>query len=328
MKTFFIQAVVGFLALSTTLCVRSQEAFYPSEQRVFSSGAFSDLNSAYIGRWDQMHIGLERAKDWAGFEGNPESGIFYVDNYFSAANSSIGLGVKFDKIAAFSRNQINLSYAYGIKFLDNGVYKPLRLIFGIQPSIDFFKADFAEVLSDLYPNAVPPDGLNQATFGINAGFIITNGGLEDFEENVWYAGLSTRYTGLPLQEQNDVTNLKYRDYVFLSGLRQNLNNQDLYLDATGYATFNLAGIDLAGMLNFEKYNPSNENAMGGWIGAGVKSNTQVLKGAKQLIFQLGLISRLFQGQDKLLRIGLSLETDLGPYSLVGNRFGLLVAYQN
>ena len=327
MRTYFIQAVVGFLTLAISVVAKGQEAFYPSEQRVFSSGAFSDLNAAYIGRWDRMNIGIERAKDWAGFEGNPESGIFYVDNYFEGTNSSAGLGVKFDKIAAFSRNQISLSYAYSVKFLDNG-YKPLRLILGIQPSIDFFKAKYADVFTDLYPTATPPDELDQATFGINAGFIVTNGGYADYEQNVWYAGISSRLTGVPLQQKSDIADLKYTDYVFLSGLRQNLNNEDLYLDATGFATFNLAGIDIAGLINLEKYNPSHENAMGGWIGLGLKSNTQVFQGAKQMVFQLGLISRLFQGQDKLLRIGLSLETDIGPYALIGNRFGLLVAYQN
>ncbi|NND32952.1 MAG: type IX secretion system membrane protein PorP/SprF, partial [Saprospiraceae bacterium] len=299
MKKFFIQAaVVGFLTWAIPHSAFCQEAFYPSEQRVFSSGAFSDLNAAYIGRWDQMHIGLERAKDWAGFEGNPESGLFYIDNYFDGTNSSVGLGFKFDRIAAFSRNQINLSYAYSVKILDNG-YKPLRLILGVQPSIDFFRAKYADVFTDLYPNAAPPEGLDQATFGLNAGFIITNGAYTDYEQNVWYAGLSTRHTGIPLQQKNDIANLKYADYIFLSGLRQNLNNQDLYLDATGYATINLAGIDLAGLINFEKYNPNHENAMGGWIGVGLKSNTQVFQGAKQMVFQLGLISRLFQGQDKL-----------------------------
>jgi len=309
------------------ISAEAQESYYPSEQRVFSSGAFSDLNAAYIGRWDGMRVGLERAKDWAGFEGNPESGLVYADSRIGSSSSSVGLGFKFDRIAAFSRNEVNLSYAYSIKMLGNGGMKPLRLILGIQPSIDFFKADYEEVFSDLYPAAVPPEGLDQASFGFNAGFLITNGGFEDREESTWYAGFSTRLTGVSLGEQEQITDLGYQEFVALTGLRQNLNNEDVYLDATGYATLNSAGLDLAGLLNFEKYNPNNEDAMGGWIGVGLKSNSS-FAGAKQMVVQLGLISRLFEGKDALLRIGLSLETDIGPYALVGNRYGLLVAFQN
>ena len=327
MRTFFILTVVVFLVYFTTTPVSSQEAFYPSEQRVFSTGAFADLNAAYIGRWDQMHVGLERARDWAGFEGHPESGLLYFDNHIAGSNSSFGLGIKFDKIAAFKRNEVNLSYAYSIKFLDNG-YRPLRLILGFQPSFDFFRAKYEDVFSDLYPAAVPPEGLDQTTFGINTGFILTNGGYSDFVENLWYAGLSTRISGLSLSENSALSDLKYQEYILLSGLRQNLNNDDTYLDATGFATFSLAGIDLGGLLNIEKYNPSHETNIGGWLGVGLKANMQSAAGLKQMVFQAGIISRLFQGKSQVIRIGFSLETDIGPYSFLGNRYGVLVAYSN
>ncbi|MBK8505954.1 MAG: type IX secretion system membrane protein PorP/SprF [Saprospiraceae bacterium] len=327
MRTFFIQTVVIFLAIVTYTPMIGQEAFYPSEQRVFSSGAFVDLNAAYIGRWDQMHIGLERSRDWAGFAGNPESGLLYFDNHIGASNSSIGLGFKFDKIAAFKRNEINFSYAYSIKFLDNG-YRPLRLILGFQPAINIFRAKYENAFGDLYPSAVPPESLDQANFGINTGFILTNGSYTDYIENLWYAGLSTRISGIPLSKNTDLTNLRHQEYILLTGLRQNLNNEDTYLDATGFATFGLAGIDLGGLLNIEKYNPNHENNMGGWVGVGLKANMQSAAGLKQMVFQLGLISRLFEGKSQLIRIGLSLETDVGPYSFLGNRYGILVAYSN
>ncbi len=327
MRIFFILAVVTFLASFTFTPVAGQEAFYPSEQRVFSSGAFADLNAAYIGRWDQMHVGLERARDWSGFAGNPESGLLYFDSHMGSSNSSVGFGFKFDRIAAFKRSEINASYAYSIKFPDNG-YRPLRLILGFQPSLDFFRAKYDETFGDLYPAAVPPEGLDQATFGLNTGVILTNGSYTDYIENVWYAGLSTRITGISLSETSDINSLRYQEFIVLSGLRQNLNNHDTYLDATGFATFGLAGIDLACLLNIEKYNPAHESNMGGWAGVGLKANMQSAAGLKQLVFQLGLISRLFQGKEQLIRIGISMETDLGPYSFLGNRYGILVAYQN
>ncbi|MCB0686557.1 MAG: type IX secretion system membrane protein PorP/SprF [Saprospiraceae bacterium] len=327
MRTFFILTVVVFLVTFACIPASGQESFYPSEQRVFSGGAFADLNAAYIGRWDQMHVGFERARDWSGFEGNPESGLFYFDNHLANSNSSLGFGFKFDKIAAFKRNEVNLSYAYSIKFLDNG-YRPLRLIIGFQPSLDFFRAKYDDIFSDLYPNAVPPEGLDQTTFGLNTGFILTNGGYDEYVENLWYAGLSTRITGISLAENNGVSDLKYQEYVLLSGLRQNLNNEDLYLDATGFATFSLAGIDLGTLLNVEKYNPNHENNMGGWLGVGLKANMQSAAGLKQLVFQAGVISRLFEGKSQLIRIGFSLETDVGPYSLIGNRYGILIAFSN
>lgn len=327
MRTFFILTVVVFLVYFTSTPVSGQEAFYPSEQRVFSTGAFADLNAAYIGRWDQMHVGIERAKDWAGFEGNPESGVVYFDNHIASTNSSFGLGFKFDRIAAFKRNAISLSYAYSIKFLDNG-YRPLRLILGFQPSLDFFRADYEEFFSDLYPAAVPPEGLDQTTFGINTGFLLTNGAYDEFVENLWYAGLSTRITGISLSENSGVSDLRYQEYVLLSGLRQNLNNEDTYLDATGFATFSLAGIDLGALINFEKYNPNHANNMGGWLGVGLKTNMQSSAGLKQLIFQAGIINRLFEGKSQTIRIGLSMETDLGPYSFLGNRYGILIAYSS
>lgn len=327
MRTFFILTVVVFLVYFTTTPVSSQEAFYPSEQRVFSSGAFADLNAAFIGRWDQMHFGFERSRDWAGFEGHPESGLFYFDNHISGSNSSFGLGFKFDKIAAFKRNALNLSYAYSIKFLDNG-YRPLRLILGFQPSLDFFRAKYEDVFSDLYPTAVPPEGLDQSTFGLNTGFLLTNGGYDEYVENLWYAGISTRITGIPLSENSGINDLRYQEYVFLTGIRQNLNNEDTYLDATGLATFSLAGIDLGALLNFEKYNPNHEDNMGGWLGVGLKTNMQSASGLKQLVLQAGIISRLFEGKSQLIRIGFSMETDLGPYSLLGNRYGILIAFSN
>lgn len=327
MKISFIQTVAAFLACFTIPLVNGQESFYPSEQRIFSSGAFADLNAAFIGRWDKMHVVLERARDWAGFAGNPESGLLYLDSHMGNTNSSAGLGLKFDRIAAFKRTEINMSYAYSIKFADNG-FRPLRLILGFQPSLDFFRAKYDEVFADLYPTSVPPEGLDQTTFGLNAGFILTNGGYSDYIENVWYAGLSSRITGIPLSPNKGSTNLKYQEYILLSGLRQNLNNHDTYLDATGFAVFGLAGIDLAALINFEKYNPEHQDNIGGWAGIGLKANMQSAAGLKQLVFQLGLISRLFQGKDQVLRIGLSMETDLGPYAFTGNRFGILVAYQN
>ena len=317
-----------FIFLVATQIGWSQKPFFPSDQRIFTTSALADLNAAYIGLNDLLELGFTGSQDWSGFEGKPQTGMLYGKSRLGESNSFIGGGFKSDKIAAFRRTQINAMYGYSATLSDNNGFKPIRLILGIQPHIDIFRAKYVEAFEDIYPTAVPPDGLDQSTFGFNAGFLFTNAGFEDREENTWYVGASTRMSGLPLGDQpQGVADIKHQEIVGMLGLRQNINYEDLYLEATSFVTSSEAGIDLTLLINFEKYNPESSTNGGTWFGAGFKTNAQSFIGAKQFVLQAGLIKPLFEGEQKMLRLGVFMESDLGPFALTGNRYGLLVAYQ-
>lgn len=322
----FISCLI--LQLCLTSVVVAQKPFFPSDQRIFTNGALADLNAAYIALKEQLEVGFTGSQDWAGFTGNPQTGLVYGKGRLADGNSFIGGGFKSDKIAAFKRTQINATYSYSAVLSENNGFKPIRLILGMQPHIDIFRAKYVEAFEDIYPTAVPPDGLDQSTFGFNAGFLLTNAGFGDTEENTWYAGASSRMSGLRLGESAEgVTDIKHSELVVMAGLRQNVNHEDLYLEATSFITNSEAGVDLTLLLNLEKYKADSGNKGGAWFGAGFKTNAQSFVGAKQFIFQAGLIRHLFEGENKLLRIGIFAETDLGPFALVGNRYGLTLAYQ-
>ena len=316
LQIFWISSVCG------------QKPFFPSDQRIFTNGALADINAAYIALKDQLEVGFTGSQDWAGFTGNPQTGIVYGNARLANGNSFIGGALKSDKIAAFRRTQINASYSYSAVLSDNNGFKPIRLLLGMQPHIDIFRAKYIEAFEDIYPTAVPPEGLNQSTFGFNAGFLLTNAGFEDAKENTWYAGASTRMSGLRLGETIEgPTDIKHSELLVMAGIRQNINYEDLYLEATSFVTSSEAGVDLTLLLNLEKFDVENGQKGGTWFGAGLKTNAQSFVGAKQLIFQAGLIRHLFEGESKLIRIGIFAETDLGPFALLGNRYGLTVAYQ-
>ncbi len=324
-----IRFVAIFITLFQLLITYAQKPFFASDQRVFTTGILSELNAAYMGLTDHTYIGVEGSYDWSGFEGNPQTGVLFGSSQIGQSNSFGGAGLKLDKIAAFKRTQFNLAYAYNATLSDNYGYKPIRLLIGMQPHIDFFRSNYDGVFEELYPMAVPPEGLDQTTFGFNAGFFLTNRGFDNEEENTWHAGLSTRMSGLRLTNQQDgVTDIRHRELIFVGGLRQNVNYEDLYFLTTGFVTHSEAGLDLAVLINLEKHNPERVNAKGGWAGIGFKTNTQSLIGAKQLLVQGGLIRYLIEGEKKLLRMGAFVETDLGPYTLLGSRFGLIAIYQD
>ncbi len=323
------------LKISFSLCFilslwglsKAQKPFFPSDQRVFTNGALSDLNGAYLALKDLVEVGFTGSQDWSGFEGNPQTALLFANGRLSQGNSFIGGGFKSDKIAAFRRTQINASYAYNAVLSDNNGFKPIRLLIGMQPHIDVFRAKFVEAFEEIYPTAVPPEGLDQTTFGFNAGFILTNAGFEDQKENTWFVGASSRLSGLSLSGQAmGVTDIQHAEIVALAGIRQNLNYEDLYLEATSFVTSSEAGVDLALLLNVEKYDSESDRG-GTWFGLGFKTNTQSFVGAKQFIVQAGLIRHLFEGESKLIRIGAFMESDLGPFALLGNRYGLTLVYQ-
>jgi len=318
-----------WVMLMTSIQLAGQNGFYPSDQKVFVNGAFSDLNAAWMGRWDGLSVGVEWSQDWSGFEGNPRTGMGFFDTRIGEGNSFVGATLKFDRIAAFNRSQIGFGYAYSGTLSENNGFKPIRLVLGFQPHLDFFKADYTDVLDALYPAAVPPDGINQTTFGFNVGVLLTNGGYDDQHENTWYLGASRRNTGISLSGGLDETetDLSYQEWLLMAGIRQNINYEDLYFESNAHAIQSPAGVDLSLLLSLEKNDLSEGGNGGGWFALGVKSNAQTFEGAKQFVLQLGLIKRLFEGQDNFMRIGFFAETDLGPFSLLGNRFGLMMTYR-
>ena len=320
-----LSSLIFLVSIGTSI---SQKPYFPSDQRIFTLGSLSDLNAAYIALKDATEIGFTGSQDWSGFEGNPQTGLLFGNAQLGEGNSFAGGGFKTDKIAAFRRTQINAAYSYSAVLSDNNGFKPIRLLIGMQPHIDIFRAKFVETFEDIYPTAVPPEGLDQTTFGFNAGFILTNAGFEDQEENTWFAGASSRMSGLKLSDQTEgVTDIRHNEIVVLAGIRQNLNYEDLYLEGTTFVISSEAGVDLSILLNVEKYNEESDRG-GAWFGAGFKSNLQSFIGAKQFILQAGLIRHLFEGEKKLIRIGAFMETDIGPFALLGNRYGLTLTYLN
>ncbi len=318
---------LAWILISTNLV--GQNAFYPSDQKVGIHGAFADLNAAWMGRHDGLTVGVEWSKDWSGFEGNPRTGVGFFDARVQESNSFVGATIKFDRIAAFRRSQIGLGYAYSGTLSDNNGFKPIRLVIGFQPHLDFFKADYTGVFDELYPTAVPPDGIDQTTFGFNVGLLLTNGGYDHDVENTWYVGGSRRSTGISLSGGLDETtsDLSYQEWVAMAGIRQNINYEDIYFEGNASAIHSAAGIDLSLLLCLEKNNLREGGNGGGWFGIGVKSNVQTFEGAKQLNAQVGLIKRLFEGEDRFVRIGFFAESDLGPFSLLGNRFGIMMVFR-
>ena len=126
------------------------------------------INPAYSGFTPDLNASLTYRKQWAGFDGSPET--INASIHSSVAENKMGLGLMIvqDKIGVSKNTEAQVTYAYKLDFGDN------KLSFGLQAGLIGYANDY----SDLNPQdpGAPEFVSNQVytkpTFG--AGMILSN----------------------------------------------------------------------------------------------------------------------------------------------------------
>jgi type IX secretion system PorP/SprF family membrane protein len=73
------------------------------------------INPAFAGTQDAICANLLGRQQWAGFAGQPNTGLLNINGPIESIRSGIGISVYYDEIGPFSSAAVRLSYAYHLK---------------------------------------------------------------------------------------------------------------------------------------------------------------------------------------------------------------------
>jgi type IX secretion system PorP/SprF family membrane protein len=149
LKVFSLALILAF-ALGIANGVKAQQ------DPMYSQYMFNHqvLNPAYAGSWGYFTSTLIYRKQWVGMNGAPETQTFSF--HTPSRNDHHGFGMSFvaDRIGITQTIGLNAAYAYRIHLGKNA-----RLAFGLQGSLDNYRANFGSVRtgSTIDPSANGPD---------------------------------------------------------------------------------------------------------------------------------------------------------------------------
>nr|MBC7611394.1 type IX secretion system membrane protein PorP/SprF [Pseudopedobacter sp.] len=160
-KIIYTVFILSFLILSSKESNAQQEAMY--SQYMFNSLA---INPAYAGSRNVISATALYRNQWSGINGAPKTGTFTLDA--PTNNKKIGLGMQVynDKLGITNTTGLVLSSAYRIR-MDKAT-----LSFGLQGSVESYKADYSKVSLDENRNSNDPafsENVNSTKFNFGTG---------------------------------------------------------------------------------------------------------------------------------------------------------------
>jgi len=160
-KIIYTVFILSFLILSSKDSSAQQEAMY--SQYMFNA---LDINPAYAGSRNVISATALYRNQWAGIDGAPKTGTLTIDA--PTDNKKIGLGMQLynDKLGITNTTGLVLSSAYRIR-MDKAT-----LSFGLQGSVESYKADYSRVSLDENGNTNDPafsENVNSTKFNFGTG---------------------------------------------------------------------------------------------------------------------------------------------------------------
>lgn len=169
------------------------------------------VNPAYAGSRERTAITAIYRNQWTGLEGAPRTAV--ISGHAPLSNDKLGIGISLinDRISVFNTTALTGSYAYRLKFKNNG-----KLSFGINTTLNYFHADWNSLrLSDTNDNVFTGSRVN--AFSANFGT-----GVYYYTEK-FYAGASVPHIlNMSLTEHftaqgTDMVARQWKHYFFTTG---------------------------------------------------------------------------------------------------------------
>jgi type IX secretion system PorP/SprF family membrane protein len=198
-------ALIGWLMLAVTSANAQQDAMYT--QYMFN---MMGVNPAYAGSRGVLSATAMYRRQWIGIAGAPETETFSFD--MATRNKKIGLGFQAfnDKIGITTTTGAYATYAYRIRFDNEG-----SLAIGLQGGISNYKADLSKV-------DVVDGGDDVFTQNINV-ILPSFGAGVYYNSDKWYAGFSipnlvkSYLRKDQIYYRADVIAKKYMHFFFIAG---------------------------------------------------------------------------------------------------------------
>lgn len=160
MKKLYL--TLGALSLLSCLEVHAQQ----NPQYTQYMYNMSVVNPAYAGSKDAVSMGALYRKQWAGFDGAPETGTFFIN---SRVGKKVGVGLSFinDRIGPVTENNIYGDFSYTLEL--GGVHK---LALGVKAGATFHSANLFSDIGNGY--TIDPD---DPAFGQDSKSTLFNAGI-------------------------------------------------------------------------------------------------------------------------------------------------------
>lgn len=215
MKIFFRISVALIIILVSNICRAQQDPMYT--QYMFN---ISSVNSAAIGRGDNISLMAVDRLQWVGFEGAPKTLSLTADIPVKFFNSGVGLTYVNDRIGVEQNNNLYLDYAYHIKLTEK-----IKLGMGIKAGFKVFSAAYSDMdlennTDQQYANDIQGDIM--PNFGL---------GLFAYSDN-YYLGLSApKLVNHKYEGSEAVAGGEERHYFIIGGYVQPINQDIVFKPA-------------------------------------------------------------------------------------------------
>lgn len=199
---------IAFIFIITSVIVSAQQdPMYT--QYMFN---LSTVNSAAIGRGDNMSFMMVDRFQWVGFEGAPKTYSLTADIPIKFFNSGVGFTYVNDHIGPEVSHNIYIDYSYHIQLT-----RGLRLGMGLKAGFKVFSADFSEL---------GQEGVYDEQFSSNvSGDIMPNFGLGLFlYSDKYYFGVSSpKLVNHKYEDADDISGGEERHYFLIGGYAWEIN---------------------------------------------------------------------------------------------------------
>lgn len=166
----------------------------------------STVNSAAIGRGDNIETMLVNRYQWVGFDGAPKTLSLTADVPIKFFNSGAGITYVYDQIGPEKSNNFYIDYAYHIQ-----VARGLRLGMGLKAGFKVYGADY----SQLNQGGVSDDQFTSSTYGdIMPNFGV---GLFLYADNYYFGASSPKLVNHQYEGSEDMTGGEERHYFVIGG---------------------------------------------------------------------------------------------------------------
>ena len=125
------------------------------------------INPAYAGFSRDLNLSLNYRKQWAGFDGSPQT--TNLSGHMSLSQNKMGVGAILlqDKIGASTTTELQGVYAYHLPLTNE-----IKLSFGLQAGVINYKSDYSQLI--INPNDPKFATVSELQPNLGAGFMITH----------------------------------------------------------------------------------------------------------------------------------------------------------